>query len=74
MSDVYQINLARTIEAKMAKILAHAGHSVVPPGTLEVGLSVSQINGTEHAYDRVRGVLTVTGVVKIDVRGLPKVA
>ena len=74
MAGIYELNLARSIEHKMAKALADAGHALVPPGTLGAGVQVTQTNDTQHVYDPVRGVLTVTGVVKIDVHGLPKAA
>ena len=74
MGGIYELGLARSLEHKVAKALADAGQSLVPPGTLGAGISVSLSNGTEHAYDPVRGVLTVTGVVRIDVHGLPNVA
>jgi hypothetical protein len=35
---------------------------------------VTQSNDTQHAFDAVRGVLTITGMVKIDVHGLSNVA
>jgi hypothetical protein len=74
MNGLYELGLARSIEHKMAKALADAGPTIVPPGTLGGGVSVTQINDIEHSFDPVRGVLTVTGVVKIDVHGLPRVA
>jgi hypothetical protein len=74
MSGNYEFGLARSIENKMAKALADAGQSVIPPGTLGAGVSVTQLNDTEHTFDPIRGVLTITGVVKLDVHGLPRVA
>ena len=74
MSSFYELGLARTIEHKMAKALADAGLLLVPAGTLGAGVSVTQLNDTGHSYDPIRGVLTVTGVVKIDVHGLTKAA
>jgi hypothetical protein len=74
VSGIYELGLARSLEHKMAKLLADAGQTVVPTGALGAGVSVTHTNDTEHAYDPVRGVLTITGVVKIDVHGLPKAA
>jgi len=74
MRGIYELGLARSIEHKMAKALVDAGLLLVPPGTLGAGVSVTQSNDTGHSYDPVRGVLTVTGVVKIDVHGLTKAA
>jgi hypothetical protein len=74
MNGIYESNLARSITHKLAKALADAGQALVPPGTLGAGVSVTQINDANHVYDPVRGVLTITGEVKIDVHGLPKVA
>jgi hypothetical protein len=74
MSDIYQLGLARSLEHKMAKALADAGLSLVAPGALGAGVSVTQSNDTEHAFDPIRGMLTITGVVKIDVCGLSKSA
>ncbi len=74
MNGVYELGLARSLEHKMAKAIADAGLTLVAPGTLGAGVSVMQSNDTEHVYDPVRGVLTVTGVVKIDVHGLSKAA
>ena len=74
MNDFYELGLARTLEHKMAKALADAGLTLVSPGTLGVGVSVTQSNGTEHIFDPIRGVLTITGVMKIDVHGLTKAA
>jgi hypothetical protein len=74
MNGFYELGLARSIEHKMAKALADAGLTLVPAGTLGVGVSVTQSNDTGHTYDPVRGILTVTGVVKIDVHGLTKAA
>ena len=73
MTGPYELGLARSIEHKMARALADAGQAVVPPGTLGLGVSVTQMNDTEHTFDPVRGVLTVTGVVRVEVH-LPKVA
>jgi hypothetical protein len=74
MSDIYQLGLARSLEHKMAKALADAGLSLVAPGALGAGVSVTQSNDTEHTFDPIRGMLTITGVVKIDVCGLSKSA
>ena len=74
MSGLYELGLARNLEKKMAKALADAGQAIVPPGAFGAGVSVTQLNDTEHTFDAIRGVLTVTGVVKIDVHGLPRVA
>jgi hypothetical protein len=74
MRGFYELGLARSLEHKMAKALADAGLTLVAPGTLGVGVSVTQSNDTVHAFDPVRGVLTVTGVVRIDVHGLTKAA
>jgi hypothetical protein len=74
MSGIYELGLARSLAHKMAKLLADAGPAVVPPGALGAGVLVTHTNDTVHTYDPVRGVLTITGVVKIDVHGLPKVA
>jgi hypothetical protein len=74
MRGIYELGLARTLEHKMAKALADAGLTLVAPGALGAGVSVTQSNDTEHAFDPVRGVLTVTGMVKIDVYGLTKAA
>jgi hypothetical protein len=72
MHDFYELGLARSLEQKMAKALADAGLTLVP--TLGAGMSITRTNGTEHSYDPIRGVLTITGVVKIDVHGLTKAA
>ena len=74
MNAQYVLGLARSIEHRMARALADAGHALVPPGGLGAGVSVTLTNDTGHAFDPVRGVLTITGVVRIDVHGLPKVA
>lgn len=74
MRGSYELGLARKLEHKMAKALADAGLTLVAPGTLGAGVSVTQSNDTEHSFDPVRGILTITGMVKIDVHGLPKVA
>jgi hypothetical protein len=72
MNGIYELALARNIEIKMAKALAEAGVTLLPQSALGAGMTVTQSNDTEHSYDPVRGVLTVTGVVKIDVHGLSK--
>jgi hypothetical protein len=74
MNGIFELSLARSIERKIAKALAEASQSLVPPGTLGAGVSITQTNDTEHVYDPVRGVLTVIGTVRIEVRGLPKAA
>ena len=74
MNDFYELGLARTLEHKMAKALADAGLTLISPGTLGIGVSVTQSNDTVHIFDPIRGVLTITGVMKIDVHGLTKAA
>jgi len=74
MSGIYELGLARSLEHKMAKAVADAGQAVVPAGSLGAGVLVTQTNDSSHTYDPVRGVLTVTAVVKLDVAGLTKVA
>ena len=74
MRGIYELGLARTLEHKMAKALANAGLTLVAPGAFGAGVSVTQSNDTQHAFDAVRGVLTITGMVKIDVHGLSNVA
>ena len=74
MNGIFELSLARSIERKIAKALVEASQSLVPPGTLGAGVSITQTNDTEHVYDPVRGVLTVIGTVRIEVRGLPKAA
>ncbi len=71
MGNPYELDLARRLEHRMARLLADAQQSVVPPGTLGTGLGVRQTNDTGTTYDPVRGVLTITGVVKIDIHGVP---
>src|SRR5437667_237907 len=43
MNGLYELGLARSIEHKMAKALADAGQTVVPPGTLGAGDSATQV-------------------------------
>ena len=74
MNGIYQLGLARSLKHKLAKALADTSSIVVPPGTLGQGVSVSETNDVDQVYDPIRGVLTVTGVVRIEVRGLPKAA
>lgn len=74
MNGQYELGLARSIEHRIAKLLADAGQTAVPPSALGAGVSISLTNDTEHRYDPVRGVLTITGMVRIDVHGLPRVA
>jgi hypothetical protein len=74
MNGIYESNLARSIAHKLSKAIADAGQTIVPAGGLGAGVSVTQINDTNHVYDPVRGVLTITGTVKLEVHGLPKAA
>jgi hypothetical protein len=74
MHGHYELGLARSLQHKMAKALADAGTTLVPPGTLGQGVSVTQVNDAEQVYDPIRGVLTVTGMVRIEVHGLAKSA
>jgi hypothetical protein len=74
MTGIYELTLARNLERKLAKALADAGPALVPAGTLGAGVQVTHFNDIMHSFDPIRGVLTVTGTVRIDVHGLTKAA
>ena len=63
----YANELGYKLKCRLAQFMANAGFSVIPPGTLGAGMGYRQSDDVTHSYDSTRGVLTITGTIKIEI-------
>jgi hypothetical protein len=69
----HEKKLAMKLEGRLSAFLADAHLKVIEPGTLAAGMGFDQRLETSSSYDAERALLTVMGVVKIEVRRVEEV-